>query len=152
MKKQILLFILPLFFICACLFINVGCDLSHKHYLDNYGVCKNCGKDAAVNLTRDSNGEYFSTETYCSTNDFSYFKFVASGEEFITICVEEISANVDYISLYTKNVSNLSLSHVSGENSYFYSNKLTEGEIYYIKVKVSTAGNIKIKVSSYIMS
>ena len=137
--------------LCGVVFLQ-ACDLSHKHYEDKYGICQSCGKDTAELLTPNSNQEFISSEKFGRENDFVYFKFVSLGEEFINITVTEISGKVNYVELYSKTTSNLYLSHMSGENVYCHESPLTQGETYYIRVRLLKAGNVKISVSPFVES
>ena len=151
MKNFIEKYLVLCLLICCVVFLQ-ACDLSHKHFEDKYGVCQTCGEDTAELLTPNPNQEFISSEKHGRENDFVYFKFVSLGEEFINITVNEITAKVSYVELYTKTVKNLYLSHVSGENVYSYDLPLTQGETYYIRVRLQKAGNIKIGVSPFVES
>ncbi|MBQ8615144.1 MAG: hypothetical protein IJ415_01085 [Clostridia bacterium] len=143
MKKSFQFLSLVFALICGVTLLS-ACSLEHYHYTDDYGVCKSCGEDTAELIRCNANKEYISTERY--------FKFVAQGEEFITIIAEELGASIDYIILYTKDTNSLYLSHVSGTDSYFHSSQLENDKTYYIKVRVRVAGKVKLTVSPYIES
>lgn len=137
-------------FLFCCLFLLSACDLSHKHYTDNFWVCRSCGEDTVEILKVNANYEFTSSESYGRANEYVYFKFVSLGEDLIDITVEEVSARVSYVELYTKTSSNLYLKHMSGENVYSHESPLTQGETYYIRVKLYNAGKIKVRVSPVI--
>ena len=149
MKKVLKLTSLFCLLLCGIAFLS-ACDLSHKHYLDNYGVCKNCKEDTAEVLTRNSNLEYISSERNCNVQEtYAFFKFVANGEEMVKIIVEEISTEYQEVRLLNKNANSVFL--IPKENNTFlYEGTLTAGEIYYVRVKLKDSGKIRVTVSPYV--
>ena len=133
-------------FLFSFIFMLSACDLSHKHYVDNYGYCSSCKTDTAIVLT---NRVYYyeSREVECSSVDFVYFRFVSNGESSIKITIEEISGAVNYINMYSKHINNLYVQHTYGTNEYFHDQPLIEGETYYIKVKAYDNTKIKILIT-----
>ena len=147
MKKKVkLLSVICLLLIIPFMF---ACKFNPSHYLNDYGVCKQCGDDMSISLNRNNNLEYVIEDVYCTTNDYTYFKFVSSGEENFTIYIEEQTAKIDDINclkFYTKQIHNISLSHLVGEHKWNGIQPLTAGETYYLRIQVKTAGTIKVIV------
>ena len=141
-------FIFCLLSTCIFLFTACGMDLSHKHYLNDFGFCRQCQKDLAHTLSL-VNGEYVSEEVDCKTDDYTYFKFLANKNTPVTIYLEEITASVESynLHLYKENAYGLSLNHNAEDNSFYYANELTQGDTYFVKVKAGAAGKIKLRVS-----
>ena len=73
-----LLFLYP-FILILCFFL-CSCDLSHKHYLDNYGVCKSCNQDVCILLSNNVNGEYISEIIDINPYNDVFVKFVSTGD------------------------------------------------------------------------
>ena len=145
MKNKYFLFCLLL--TCAFAFCSCGMDLSHKHYLNEFGFCRQCQKDLSISMKFDGE-KYVSEEVNCPTNDYTYFKFVANSASHVTIYLEEITASVESynLHLYKEGSYGLSLWHDVENNSFRYENPLTQGDTYFVKVKASAAGKIRLSV------
>ena len=55
-------------FLFCCLFLLSACDLSHKHYTDNFGVCRSCGEDTVEILKVNANYEFTRKVFYVNFN------------------------------------------------------------------------------------
>lgn len=142
---------------CLVLLIGViftSCDLSHKHYFDNYGVCKSCQKDSCITITKDPNSNTYSLPYYVNINtrDDGFFKFVSNGENgiLITFTKDESSSNGEpsfkQIRFYSEE-SALITSNVE-KQTLSYNNTLKAGVTYYIWLDIENyACNIKLTVS-----
>lgn len=139
--------------IFACLLVVfslsfIACDLSHKHYTDNFGVCKSCNEDISVLIDKDKNGAYiqksFNLQVYTDT----YLKFVSNGESQLTIKVECPSSNIKSVILYSKTDDYIASTYNS-ENPIFTCNEqLIAGETYYIKIQSNNVATAKITIET----
>ena len=129
-------------------FLFVGCDLSHKHYTDNYGYCNSCKTDITIDIEKDSNNNYLPKDIMLQHYTDTYLKFVSNGESNITIEVQCESTDIESIILYSKTDDHIA-SKYDKENPVLTCNEqLTTGETYYIKIKSSTYGSAKIILSN----
>ncbi len=123
-----------------------ACDLSHKHYFNDYGVCKQCQKDASVTLTKQ-NGVYLSEEVtleaFNERQNYSYFKFTADGDYGITAEIEGIGSVVHSVELYSTEVAMMT----GGMSTLTWQQPLNEGTTYYLRVKLSRGGKTRAKVT-----
>ena len=135
--------------VCCFSFFS-ACDLSHKHYLDSYGVCRNCKTDTAELITRNANLEYVSTEKQFNlVETYAFFKFVANGETAVKIVVSTISTNYNDLVLLDDGARSQFLT-AKGNNTYLCNTTLVQGKTYYIRLKPAQSGKIKVVVSPYI--
>ena len=139
--------------ICVCT-IFTSCDLSHKHYFDNYGVCKSCQKDSCITLTKDSNSNTYSLPYYVNINtrDDGFFKFVSNGENgiLITFTKDESSSNgqTDFKQIKFYSEKSAIITSTYENQTLKYSNTLEKGVTYYIWLDIENyACNIKLTVS-----
>lgn len=130
-----------------CLIISVflvGCDLSHKHYTDDFGVCRNCNTDISVMIQKDQNENYLVTDFTLQYYTDTYLKFVSNGESELTITIECDAADIESIILYSK-IDDYIASKYDRNNPVLVCNEqLERGEIYYIRIKSDKAADARV--------
>lgn len=141
------------FILITTCFILVSCDLSHKHYFDDYGKCRNCGVNTCKTLTKDSNSNTYSYDyVKINTKDDGFFKFVSNGENGIKITFTKNQSTsigettFKKIKFYSENsaiiTSNVERSELE------YNGQLTAGVTYYIWLDIENyACDISLTVS-----
>ena len=135
------------FIICFLLIVSfffMGCDLSHKHYTDNYGVCKNCNTDITVTIEKDSSGNYMPTNFLLQKHTDTYLKFISNGESKITITVNCETSNINSIILYSKTDDYIASKYDKTNPVLIYDQPLIANETYYIKIQSTNAVNAQI--------
>lgn len=142
MKKSLLTILLAVCLIFPIAMFS-GCDLSHKHYCDKFGVCRNCGENTATQLSLQ-NGVYSCASVPAKANDETYFSFVGNGTSNIKITISPSNISVTNFDLYTQTSSNLYLQR--NNTVYVYEGEITQGTTYYISLKVSVATNLSVKI------
>ena len=144
MKGKLYRFILM---VCCLLSLALfsSCDLSHKHYLDEYGYCKSCQKDQAIELSL-KDGVYSSGEVYLTVINESFFKFVSSGEKGVEIKVDYVSTEVTSIIFFSTKSNSLAYKFDRSNPVAVYKGDLEEGETYYVKLKLTKEGSLKLTV------
>jgi len=145
--KKFFSFIIVICFIVPFSIILCSCDLSHKHYFNQYGYCGNCGTDTCVTLHKNqTTNKYEGSKTTTNVYDDIFFKFTASGENGIKIKVvapEGSSIKFKTITFYSE--STASITSVYEQTELVWNNKLTAGLTYYIKIDTeSSFGNFSI--------
>jgi len=133
-------------FTVLCLFITVmlsGCDLSHKHYYNDRGVCT-CGHDSSIELNYIE-GEYSSINQDVKQGETYYYKFMSHGEEGMDFYIEGDNVTFDRVEIRADNM----LQTVAGpknysETVYTYNKSLTNELMYFLKVTYEGEGNIKL--------
>ena len=141
-------FFFAFFILLATLTSLVSCDLSHKHYLDNYGYCMQCQKNQVVSLTRSQDGHYTAEEKSFNPYNDIFYKFVANGENGIQISVSSTStAKIASILLYTKEDDYIASTYDSENPNLLHQEPLKTGETYYIRVKAREIGTINLTVT-----
>ena len=138
-KTKMLILILLVVILTGC-----SLDLSHKHYLDNYGVCNSCKENLCIELQRNANLEYVSNNVATKANEYVYFCFQGNGEDSIMIEVE-LSGSIQEVRLYSKDSTSYFLTPKQG-NKYLYESEIIANKTYYFKVRTMSADNIKIKI------
>ncbi len=127
---------------------STACIINPTHYLDDYGVCKQCKED--VSITLNYNDGVYSSSARCLDTDYTYFKFTSISNQPLQITIDKGDATIDdlnCIKFYSKNNHNISLSHFAGEFTWNYPYELTQGETYYIRLAVKKVGTVSISVS-----
>ena len=130
-----------------CLIISiflVGCDLSHKHYTDNFGVCRNCNTDISVMIQKDQNENYLVTDFALQYYTDTYLKFVSNGESELTITIECDTADIESIVLYSKTDDYIASKYDRNNPVLVCNEQLERGETYYIRIKSSKARNARV--------
>lgn len=126
-----------------------GCDLSHKHYLDEYGICRSCGEDLAVRMTDTAEGGYTATAepTYGSVT--VYFTFVADGGDGLILSLTpDEGVIIQAVVLYPAGGSRMFLFPTGESNSGFlYDGPITAEKTYYVAVTLKTAGGVSLSVT-----
>lgn len=140
--KKILMVVLVLF---VLLVNGCQCDLSHKHYYNDRGVCV-CGDDIAQELIYD-NKEYSSSEHSIEKGKIYYYKLKSHGEEGIDFYLESEDAVFNRIEIRADNM----LQTVAGmkdydEKHYVYENNLIEDFYYYFKITYNGSGYVKLLI------
>lgn len=128
-------------------FSLVSCDLSHKHYTDEYGYCSSCKTDTAVLLQKDDTGGYAS-ET-CTFGQYAtpYFKFTASGEAGIKIEVIPDTAEVSAVILYTRERPYVASKYDRADPTLLYEVPLEAGDEYFVRLELSRPGTLSIRIA-----
>ena len=135
--------------VLACvLFLFAGCDLSHKHYTDNYGVCKTCGTDITVTIKKDSNNNYLPTNFNLQYYPDTYLKFVSNGENKITITIKTNSPVVKSIVLYSKSDDYIASKYDVNNPVLVCEEPLIANETYYIKIESTNAENAQVVIEA----
>ena len=121
-----------------------GCDLSHKHYYNDRGVC-NCGDDIAEELSY-LNDEYNSNEHTVENGKTYYYKFKANGEEGIDFYVESQNVSFDRIEIRADGMLQTTAGHKNYDYKVFtYSGQtLIKDKFYFLKVTYNGEGTIKL--------
>ena len=144
-----------LLLLCALLLAALtgcGLDLSHKHYLDDFGVCRGCGEELAVSLSEGSDGVLFAGVTDVPPSgregNYAYFKFTSRGEAGILITASAVTDTtaVSEVSLYREGAYGLALIP-KGDGAYLHEGVLTAGEVYYVRVASRTGGQVTLSVA-----
>ena len=149
MKKRFIAVILSACLLIIGAFSLSACDLSHKHYLDDYGICRNCQKDACYVANGDGNGNYKAENINCQIVWETFVKFVATSDSPVEITVTCGTAEVNNFVMYA--LSNKQLAYCyNRELRATTSQPLTVGTTYYIKVKVTKAGTLTVNVNSVV--
>ncbi len=136
------------------LLFSAGCqtDLSHKHYLDSYGVCRSCQEDLAVSLSKNNEGIYDSGNITTSKNLETIVKFVGQGENGITVTVDCEDAVVKTVDFYSEKSAMMGSKYMSDQTSvsqtheFSFDYKLENGVTYYLRFTMNAGGNIKTSV------
>ena len=142
--KKIKKFIFKTFLILSlilCGLIFASCDLSHKHFFDAYGKCKNCNFNSCITITKNqSSNSYTSNYANINTKDDGYFKFTSNGENGIIITFTKNQStsigqtNFKQIKFYSEK-SSLIASNINS-NILEYNGKLELGVTYYIYLNI----------------
>ena len=142
MKKRLLLiaFVLTVLLCTAC-----GCqmDLSHKHYVNNYGVCRQCQEDQSLVLTKNAQGEYLSGDLQLGTISDTIIRFVANGERGVTVAVECETSEIKDVTLYSKTSAYM----CGGTSTLTWENELVAGQTYYLRLRMKQAGVTRVSVT-----
>lgn len=137
MKKVLLLISL------ISIFVISGCDLSHKHYYNDYGKC-NCGKDIALTFTY-SNGEYISEVHGVIKGEVYYYKFDGHGENGCEFFLDNKEMLFDRVEVRSDGIlASVATSEAFGTPDRRYNSTLMNGRTYYLKVTYKTSGDIKV--------
>jgi len=142
MKKLLSKIILCYILIVSSIF--VGCDLSHKHYTDDFGVCNNCKKDISVLIEKDTNNNYIETELNLQLHTDTYLKFVSNGENKLTIKIECDGADIKSIILYSKTDDYIASKYDKEDPVLVCNEQLTPNETYYIKIQSDKVASAKV--------
>lgn len=138
--KKILTIIFCLLFLIVS---GCNCDLSHKHYYNDRGVC-NCGKDIAESLTY-LNEEYKSSSSLVKEGETYYYKFVAHGENGVDLILDSESVIFDRVEIRADGVlQTIALSKDYSYKVYMYDDNLYNERVYYLKVTYKGEGNISL--------
>ena len=142
--KKVLTFMCMLF---VLIITGCQCDLSHKHYYNDYGVCM-CGDDIAQELIYE-NQEYKTTSHEVKQGETYYYKFVSHGENGIDFYLESESVAFDRIEIRADNM----LQTVAGRKDYTnklytYESSLTDELMYYLKITYTGEGTIKMIIKN----
>lgn len=134
---------------CIATILVSGCDLSHKHYYNDRGVCT-CGHDSSIELNY-KDGEYSSIGHDVKQGETYYYKFTAHGEEGMDFYIEGENITFDRVEIRADNM----LQSTAGpknysETIYTYDKFLTNDLIYYLKVTYEKEGNISLVLKSVI--
>ena len=140
--KKVLTFMCMLF---VLIITGCQCDLSHKHYYNDYGVCM-CGDDIAQELIYE-NQEYKTTSHEVKQGETYYYKFVSHGENGIDFYLESEEVKFDRIEIRADGM----LQTVPNRNDdtqkfYTYDKALVNERIYYLKVTYIGEGSIKLVI------
>ena len=143
MKKNLMCIILA-----VCIFSNIGflftscgggaMDLSHKHYLNQYGFCSACQKDQAVRLERNEKGEYASERVKPEMYNDTFFKFSSNGENGIEISLQCEDCSIEEILLLSDDAAYITSAYA--KETLIYDYPLTAGITYYVRVKLKDSG------------
>ena len=137
MKRIIIVFSLILSF-----FIT-GCDLSHKHYYNDYGVC-NCGKDSALTVAY-SNNEYTSESHSVIEGESYYYKFEGHGENGVEFFLDN-----DEVAFYRIEIRSEGMIMDTAKSDSFdsktkkYTKSLSKDRTYYLKITYKRDGEAKL--------
>ena len=127
-----------------------ACDLSHKHYLDNYGYCRSCDQDMCIALTKNSNSEYIAEINIDPYNE-TFLSFVSDGEQGIEITVSNYGSGVvNSIILYSQDDDYIVSKYDTSNPVLTYSDRLTKNKKYYIKIKFTQVSQAKITIKSLV--
>lgn len=140
---------LALALISLALTALVGCnaDLSHKHYCDDFGVCRTCFTDTC-NPLFGSSGKLSSGEVFAKDGEKLYFRFKPNGEGKTVITVNCGSAVMDGsgISFYTKSSFGLQSTPLYSEDESVrriqIESTLDKNETYYFSFTVKSRGTV----------
>lgn len=140
-KKAVMFFVVIItLFISGC-----QCDLSHKHYYDDRGVCV-CGDDVAQQLT-SLNEEYTSTEHEVSQEETYYYKFKAHQKGEIHFVLESDNVIFDRIEINADNMlQSIATRKEYNDKLYVFENNFTNEKMYYLKVTYEGQGTVKLIV------
>ncbi|MBO5328812.1 MAG: hypothetical protein J6B04_06535 [Clostridia bacterium] len=134
--------------LCSCgIFVAADCDLSHKHYLNDYGVCRSCQEDKAVLLTLNENGEYKSDEVTIDVYNDTIIKFVSNGEKGIELKINCESEGVKTVTLLSDTTAYIPINKNYQTGNYVSEIQFVKGETYYVKISFSS-----VKTASFIIS
>ena len=122
----------------------IACDLSHKHYTDDFGVCRSCNTDISVLIQKDGNNNYIPTTFNLQHYTDTYLKFVSNGESELTIKVECSGADIESIILYSKTDNHIASKYDRRNPVLTCNEQLSANETYYIKIKSSTSASAKV--------
>ena len=139
---------------CVCLFLSIivsgcQCDLSHKHYYNDRGVCT-CGDDIALQLNY-FNEEYISSDHLISQENTYYYKFKAQGESEIEFHLESEEVIFDRIEIRADGmVQDTAIRKDNNDKIYKYNRvSFAKDRTYYLKVTYQGEGNIKLVLKKY---
>ena len=134
--------------ISLCLFLvmiisGCQCDLSHKHYYNEYGVCI-CGSDIAQKLSY-SNSEYTSTTYNIKQGEIYYYKFTSHGENGVDFHLESDNVMFDRIEIRADGMlQTIATRKEYDDKLYTYDKSLTNDRVYYLKITYKGDGSIKL--------
>ena len=125
------------------IFIISGCDLSHKHYYNDYGIC-NCGKDISLKLDY-SNNEYISESHSVIEGESYYYKFKAHGENGIEFFLDNEDVTFYRIEIHTKGMlTNVATGDSFDSKTKKYTQSLTDGREYNLKITYRSDGETRL--------
>ena len=139
------------FFLCllAVALLLSGCDLSHKHYLDECGICRACGEDLAVRMTDTAEGGYTATAEPTYGTATVYFTFVADGGDGLLLSLTPAEGvSILDVALYPAGGSRMFLFPTGeGNSSFLYDGPIAVEKTYYVAVTLKAAGGVSLSVT-----
>ena len=134
-----------LLLVAVLLLSSCGMDLSHKHYTDDYGYCRSCETDTAHLLQKNADGIYVTEELPFPAYTDVFLTFRGEGEGGLTVTVTPLStAEVAAIILYSESDDYIASRYDRQDPVLKYSEPLEDGVLYYVRIKPSVAGAIKV--------
>lgn len=127
--------------------LTVGCsiDLSHKHYLNSYGICSQCQKDVSVLLTKNVDGRYVSADIKTDVYNDTIVRFLGDNENGVHITVEANNgAVVGNVKLYSQTSAYITQS--TGTAPLIWENKIEQGKMYYVRIQTTGQGTVKVTI------
>ena len=121
-----------------------ACDLSHKHFTDNFGVCKTCSEDISVLIEKNGNNSYVQTNFNLQVYTDTFLKFVSNGESSLTIKIECANSTIKSIILYSKTDDYIASTYNTQNPVLTCNEQLIAGETYYIKIQSDKFADAKI--------
>ena len=138
---------LSLIIISVALSVLCGCDLSHKHYCDDFGVCKTCFENVGHPLST-VNGKLSSGEVFAKDGEKLYFRFKPNGvgRTVITLTFKTAVMDSSGIDVYTKSTRGIATFPLYSEDENIkrvrIDAELDPDEIYYFSFSVKTHGTL----------
>ena len=120
-------------------------DLSHKHYVNNYGVCNQCQQDVSVLLTKGLDGRYVSTDISANAYYDTIIRFVGNNENGICVRIETNGGvTVGNVKLYSQTSAYMSQS--TGTIPLVWQGVMENGKTYYVRIPTTGSGTIKVVI------
>ena len=134
--------------LALCVLTACNIDLSHKHYLNSYGVCNSCQKDVSVLLTK-TGGQYVSTDiqtdVYCDT----IVRFVGDNENGIRVSVTA-SENVPVGNGTLYSQTTAYYTQTTGATPLVWQGNIESGKMYYLRIQTTGHGTLKVTITENI--
>ena len=153
MKKIFSALILVLLLLAAL--TSCEADLSHKHFCDNFGVCKTCFEDVC-NPLFGSTGKLSSGDVFAKDGEKLYFRFKPNGDGKTVITVRCGSAVMEssVIDFYTKSSYGLITTPLFSEDESIkkvrIDSALDKNETYYFSFTIKSRGTVIVEADCHI--
>ena len=152
MRKRIVTAITAFAVALQCLLVLCACDLSHKHYYNDVGMCGICENSVAIALTYDADTkEYRAPTRYIPDESVSvdgcyFYYFDAHGEEYVDFRLSsEGGARIKRVDIYLSSVSHKGPATFTDEGIFIF--KMVGAKKYYLKVEYEGAGTVDFRVT-----
>lgn len=152
MRKRIVTAITAFAVALQCLLVLCACDLSHKHYYNDVGMCGICENSVAIALTYDADTKGYRAPTRyipdesVSVDGCYFYYFDAHGEESVQFVQNsESGVTIKRVDVYLSSVSHKGA--VTRNSNGVLTFRLLGADVYYLKVEYEGRGSVDFCVA-----